>query len=107
MLPGSETVSRLLCVGKWKIYTITTATFSTPQSQSKKGALMESWQFVEHEFETTGSNRAQTRAAGGGWGGLTAGCSKGEGCWYGEGIQMGRKENLPVWGKYDRLYGVV
>lgn len=20
---------------------------------------------------------------------------------------MGRKENLPVWGKYDRLYGVV
>ena len=62
---------------------------------------------VEHVFETTGSNRAQTRAAGGGWGGLTAGCSKGEGCWYGEGIQMGRKENLPVWGKYDRLYGVV
>ena len=62
MLPGSETVSRLLCVGKWKIYTITTATFSTPQSQSKKGALMESWQLVEHEFETTGSNRAQTRA---------------------------------------------
>ena len=27
---------------------------------------------VEHAFETTGSNRAQTRAAGGGWGGLTA-----------------------------------
>ena len=25
----------------------------------------------------------------------------------GERIQMGRKENLPVWGKYDRLYGVV
>ena len=68
---------------------------------------MESWQLVEHEFETTGSNRAQTRAAGGGWGGLTAGCSKGEGCRYGEEIQMGRKENLPVWGKYDRLYGVV
>ena len=44
VLPGSETVSRLLCVGKWKIYTITTATFSTPQSQSKKGALMESRQ---------------------------------------------------------------
>jgi hypothetical protein len=63
VLPGSETVSRLLCVGKWKIYTITTATFSTPQSQSKKGALMESWQIVEHEFETTGSNRAQTLPA--------------------------------------------
>ena len=25
---------------------------------------MESWQFVEHEFETTGSNRAQTLPAG-------------------------------------------
>ena len=44
---------------------------------------------------------------GGGGGGGRAGCSKGKGCWYGEGIQMGRKENLPVWGKYDRLYGVV
>ena len=25
---------------------------------------MESWQLVEHEFETTGSNRAQTRSRG-------------------------------------------
>lgn len=39
-------------------------TSPTPQSQSKKGALMESWQLVEHEFETTGSNRAQTRSRG-------------------------------------------
>ena len=38
-------------------------TSPTPQSQSKKGALMESWQLVEHEFETTGSNRAQTLPA--------------------------------------------
>ena len=46
-----------------KRYTIVTVTSPTPQSQSKKGALMESWQLVEHEFETTGSNRAQTLPA--------------------------------------------
>ena len=36
----------------------------SPQSQSKKAALPESWQLIEHEFETTGSNRAQTRPYG-------------------------------------------
>ena len=36
--------------------------YGTGKGPSKKGALMESWQLVEHEFETTGSNRAQTRA---------------------------------------------
>ena len=51
------------CRTMLKRYTIVTVTFSTPQSQSKKGALMESRQIVEHEFETTGSNRAQTLPA--------------------------------------------
>ena len=52
------------CRTMLKRYTIVTVTSPTPQSQSKKGALMESWQIVEHEFETTGSNRAQTRPYG-------------------------------------------
>ena len=38
--------------------------YGTDKGPSKKGALMESWQLVEHEFETTGSNRAQTRSRG-------------------------------------------
>lgn len=70
--------------------------------------------FIKIVFWTQGTPSAHLilhqlpgSAVGGGWGGLTAGCSKGEGGWYEEGIQMGRKENLPVWGKYDRLYGVV
>ena len=35
----------------------------SPQSQSKKAALPESWQLIEHEFETIGLNRAQTLPA--------------------------------------------
>ena len=40
-------------------------------------------------------------------GGLTSVGSMGYVVGFGSCIQRGIKENLPVWGKYDRLYGVV